>query len=65
MVVMGRLLSGLLLWKTFLALTLHLIPTAIVVFVLVLSRCRQWLGAPLFLANWFIRRRLPASPAAG
>jgi hypothetical protein len=42
--------EGLGLWKTILALSIHLIPTALVVLVLALSWRWEWIGGILYIA---------------
>jgi hypothetical protein len=42
--------EGLGLWKTILALSIHLIPTAFIVVVLALSWRWEWVGGGLFIA---------------
>jgi hypothetical protein len=42
--------EGLGLWKTILALSIHLIPTAFIVVVLALSWRSEWVGGVLFVA---------------
>jgi hypothetical protein len=54
-------------WKTLLALTMHLIPTFVLIVVLVLAWRWEWIGAALYAAAgtlyviWALRRPIPSA----
>jgi hypothetical protein len=55
------------LWRTLLTLTLHLIPSLVLVFALILAWRWEWIGAVLFAAagtlyvTWSLERPIPSA----